>query len=775
MPNLRMHKFVLASALMLTLCRDLYATQLRSITVQDCVRTRRIVDQEVQISPEGSYVAYVVKTADLSRNRNDYRLYVRNLTQVKARENGRLLLQADFISSIRWIGRRELVANVGVKKRQSAELHNRVTIVNLDNHSHRLNLPFDFQLYSSSADGNTMAFSVEHQTKLSNDIEQTRKDNAQGYRVSFGSGTEMSYEQLPAFDIYLGENMRTSRPAFRKLCLDSNGSSPCLPLRNIVGLNLSPDGKRLLITYSARTPPRNWGGEPIVDMASGAGTLFDTYVLGVYAINTGEMRLAFNYIGTLLHARWMADSRHFAVVGPSPFGTKDSVIEAEKASASGEIFYYMDRFQHVFVVDARNGAVKKLINREGNEPGTFKLWGDFPIWNHGNEGLVRAGPRELAWVEQLQGVWHTRSCLSLPNELDYVSFLTGDSKKVIGVSQTTTNPPNLFLFNLRSKKAVLLTDLNPKYREIQMGSVERLEWTNEYGSRCTGLLIKPVGFQVGKRYPMVFLAAYPSDDFISDAPYATTAYAPQSLANAGFLVVVAHYPADNKVPKGKYPGEMSFAYNWMSMVESVVDLLAARNIIDPEAVGIGGFSRTSWLTDFVLTHSTRKFVAASSADSGLYNYWTYFRSNSRQDMKSDETQLGGPPYGETFLDWLKYAAPFNANKVNAAVLMEYIGTAEHGFEFFVALSRLGKAVEFYRYPMGQHPLDTPWERVASLQRNVDWFRFWLQGYERPNPEDPQQYPRWRAMRTRTDAAKANLRLDSNAAQDREGQTNLALP
>jgi dipeptidyl aminopeptidase/acylaminoacyl peptidase len=251
---------------------------------------------------------------------------------------------------------------------------------------------------------------------------------------------------------------------------------------------------------------------------------------------------------------------------------------------------------------------------------------------------------------------------------------------------------------------------------------------------------------------MVFLAGYTSDDFISDAPYATTAYAPQSLANAGFVVVLAHYPADNKVPQGEFPGEMSFAYNWMSMVESVVDLLAAKNTIDPEKVGIAGFSRTSWLTDFVLTHSTHKFVAASSADSGLYNYWTYFRENSSQDMTSDETQVGGPPYGQTFTDWLKYAAPFNAQKVTAAVLMEYTGKAEHGFEFFVALSRLGKAVELYRYPKGEHPLNTPWERVASLQRNVDWFRFWLQGYERPNPDDREQYVRWRGLRARPSAA-----------------------
>jgi hypothetical protein len=38
-----------------------------------------------------------------------------------------------------------------------------------------------------------------------------------------------------------------------------------------------------------------------------------------------------------------------------------------------------------------------------------------------------------------------------------------------------------------------------------------------------------------------------------------------------------------------------------------------------------------------------------------------------------------------------------------------------------------------------------------MQRNVDWYRFWLQGYERPSPEDPEQYKRWKHLRDLQDA------------------------
>jgi dipeptidyl aminopeptidase/acylaminoacyl peptidase len=751
-------RIVLAFAMTILMGVEMSASQLRPITVQDCVRTRRVMDQEVKISPDGSLVAYVVKAPDMVSNRNDYRLYVRDLVQINKRENGRLLLRADLISGIQWVSSGKIVARMGIKKQKGDDLETRLTIVDaIDGHLDRLRLPFKFQLYSSSVDGEAIAFSVRNKAGQSDASElKTKEAEAKGFRIAFGSG---SYE-LPEFDIYLGKRTQAGNLSLRKLCFrEPVGSPSCSPLRDVRGLNLSPDGNRLLVDYSARVTPNNWKDEAIIKKASGVGTLWDTYVSGLYGIRTGEMRLAFNYGISGIHAQWLPDSKHYAVVGASPFGTEDAANEAKAAFASGEPIYYMSRFQHVFIADATTGTATNILHREERgAPGSFTLWSDFPIWISSNQMLVRVNGRALTWMENKGGEWEQRDLLDLPAALGSVSFLTSDGRKLVGVSQSTMNPPDLFLFDLKSKQATLLTDLNPEFREVQLGQVERLEWSNRYGSRSAGLLIKPVGFQPGKRYPMVFLAAYTTDDFISDAaPYATTAYAPQSLANAGFVVVLAHYPADNKVPQGEFPGEMSFAYNWMSMVESAVDLLAAKNIVDSGSVGIGGFSRTSWLTDFVVTHSTQKFVAASSADSGIYNYWTYFRSNSREDMKSDETQLGGPPYGGTLADWLKYAPPFNADRVRAAVLMEYTGTSEHGFEWFVALNRMNKAVELYRYPKGAHPLDTPFERIASLQRNVDWFRFWVKGDEDPDPVKADQYARWRELRRLQEESEAKAK------------------
>jgi acetyl esterase/lipase len=81
------------------------------------------------------------------------------------------------------------------------------------------------------------------------------------------------------------------------------------------------------------------------------------------------------------------------------------------------------------------------------------------------------------------------------------------------------------------------------------------------------------------------------------------------------------------------------------------------------------------------------------------------------------------------------------------LLREYGGdVGVQSLEFYMALRRLGKPVEQVIYPGAPHVFDRPFHRRASLERNLDWFRFWLQGVEDSAPTKAEQYRRWRALR-----------------------------
>src|SRR5260370_42691022 len=73
------------------------------------------------------------------------------------------------------------------------------------------------------------------------------------------------------------------------------------------------------------------------------------------------------------------------------------------------------------------------------------------------------------------------------------------------------------------------------------------------------------------------------------------------------------------------------------------------------------------------------------------------------------------------------------------------------FEVFTALKRLNKPVELYYYPNEGHTPEHPKARLATMQRNVDWYRFWLKDEEDPDPAKAEQYSRWRELRILRDA------------------------
>jgi dipeptidyl aminopeptidase/acylaminoacyl peptidase len=728
--------------------------QERPLLTEDCVRTRRIVEGEVHLSPDGVLVAYVVKSPDLIQNRNNYQLYTRDLRQLEHRENGRLLLTADKISGLAWLDRSHIVAQVEESPGQSRETTT-ATIIDIDSGKQEgLGLPATISGYSISANGQTVVFSTRSAADAASTAAaaaRQKERDTHGYRVPYGDGTGTELERVSdEYEIYLGERTKLGPIEFTRLQFQEPGEVPKrTSLRNVSGLKLSPDGRYLLFRYTLDKLPQNWNRAPLIKELKQYGTAGFSYALGLYEIDTGKLRVDFNYPSFEMEAVWAKDSKAYAVAAPSPFDSEEGRKEADAALEFGDMLRYLRRFSHTFVIDAATGAIRRVLSRDGGIPNDPRFWRDLPLgWNTSHGGmLVRADDRKVYRMTFQNGQWREMEQFVFTEKGLFGSSLTSDGKVLVGIAQSPMTPPELLLLNLGTKERTLLTDLNPDLTHIALGEVERIEWTNRYGSHCIGHLIKPVGYEPGRQYPLVFMAATNGDGFITDANY-TTAFAPQSLANADFLVLMAAYPEGNGIPKSKFPGEMGMAYDWMSMVESAIDLLAGRGLADKNNVGIVGFSRTSWLTDFTLTHSKYRFTAASSADSGIYTYGGYYEYNSTDQMKGYETQIGGPPYGKTLANWLEYATPFNAEHMHTPVLMEYTGDIRSAFEFFVALNRLGKQVELYNYPKGAHPLDTPIERVASLQRNVDWFRFWMQGYERPNPEDPEQYGRWRTMRSR---------------------------
>ena len=116
-------------------------------------------------------------------------------------------------------------------------------------------------------------------------------------------------------------------------------------------------------------------------------------------------------------------------------------------------------------------------------------------------------------------------------------------------------------------------------------------------------------------------------------------------------------------------------------------------------------------------------------------YFQYLQHSDQVMKQLYETEIGAAPFGEGLQRWLKESPGFNLDKVNAPVMV--VGNDRLSvllmWETYAGLRVLHKPVDLIMLSAYEHVLTKPGARAASQGGTVDWFRFWLQGYEDPDP------------------------------------------
>ena len=196
----------------------------------------------------------------------------------------------------------------------------------------------------------------------------------------------------------------------------------------------------------------------------------------------------------------------------------------------------------------------------------------------------------------------------------------------------------------------------------------------------------------------------------------------------------------------------------MAEFEGIIDYLNGIGLIDPNRVGIVGFSATGPGVGYAIAHSKYRFGAAvlsSTNDAGYFTYLSMFNLDGA--MPRFEPINGGAPFGPGLASWLREAPEFSLDKVSTAMRLEANSSFDvlALWEWFVGFRRLGKPVEMVFMPDADHVVIRPEDRVVSQGGAVDWFDFWLKGEEDPAPAKREQYVRWRELRRGQEEARKN--------------------
>jgi len=313
----------------------------------------------------------------------------------------------------------------------------------------------------------------------------------------------------------------------------------------------------------------------------------------------------------------------------------------------------------------------------------------------------------------------------------------------VAVKQGLNDPPRLVA--TYKQKSHAIWDPNKQLRNIELGQASVYKWKDKEGRDRVGGLYKPSDYTLGRRYPLVIQThGFPGELEFTPSGLYSTAFAARALAAAGVVVLQVE---DQKGCPIMTPGEGPCA---VSGYEGGANELVSEGVVDPEKIGIIGFSRSCFYVLEALTSSSLHFKAASITDGVTMTYFHYLLSEGAvgNDDQEDDRVIGAKPFGEGLEVWLKRSPSFNFGKVSAPLLVAAAGPA--GFlgmwEPYAVLRYLHKPVESIMFNSVEHVLTNPAVRMASQGGSVDWFRFWLQDYEDPDPAKAEQYARWRNLR-----------------------------
>jgi hypothetical protein len=262
-----------------------------------------------------------------------------------------------------------------------------------------------------------------------------------------------------------------------------------------------------------------------------------------------------------------------------------------------------------------------------------------------------------------------------------------------------------------------------------------------------GGLYEPVGYQVGQHYPLVIQTHGFHEYLFRPSGLYPTGSAARSLAAAGIFVLQVDEGRNCSV---QTPSEGPCQ---VAGYESAVNQLVSEGKVDPERIGIIGFSRSCYWVMEALTANSIPFKAALVTDGWMMTYFQYVATtdldNNNEVPRQFDSVIGASPFGDGLRQWLKRSPGFNLDKVTAPLLVAAEGRISSlmMWDVYAGLRCLHKPTDLIQLNTDEHVLTNPAMRFASQGASADWFRFWLKNEQDPDPAKADQYARWQKLRT----------------------------
>jgi len=340
----------------------------------------------------------------------------------------------------------------------------------------------------------------------------------------------------------------------------------------------------------------------------------------------------------------------------------------------------------------------------------------FPAEIGGNDHLFRASIDTPARVEQVTN-----------GERRLEGFApSGGVKTMAYVGQDSAHLAELFVSSIDGRDERRVTSFNDAFvKDVEPISAERIRYRSRDGTEIEGWLLKPRGYDQARSWPLILaIHGGPHGAYGNDFSFEH-----QLFAANGYFVVYTN-------PRGSTGYGEKFLWatwgGWGNLdfddVMGGVDYAASHYSIDEKRLGVDGYSYGGFLTNWVITHTTR--FAAAVAGAGIANWISDYATSDIPRTK--ESEFFGPPWDPRGRETLRKQSPIEyvVNVKTPTLFVNGESDArvpiEEAEQMYVALRKLRVPARMVRYPDSYHGGWTPWNTVHRYYEELKWMKRWLE-------------------------------------------------
>lgn len=288
--------------------------------------------------------------------------------------------------------------------------------------------------------------------------------------------------------------------------------------------------------------------------------------------------------------------------------------------------------------------------------------------------------------------------------------------RVVVLGGTDLRPYELSAADSHGLRA--LTDHNAFLKDRRLAPAETIHFKSADGTELEGLLVKPLDYRPGKRYPTIVRVHggpvyqyshefMPEWQYYAEQGYAVIAPNPRGSSGRGFDFARAIY-AD-------------WGNKDVQDVLAAVDYAVAIGVTDPQRLGIGGRSYGGMLTNYVIASDPRFKAAVSGAGTsnmlGSYGNDEYIREY--------ELELGTPWGNREAYDRVSF--PFlHADRIHTPTQfycaeLDFNVPCLGAEQMYQALRSQNLPTQLVIYPGEHHDMVVPSYLRDRLERSLVWY------------------------------------------------------